>query len=122
MGKYNEDYDLFGEINLGLDEETSLNKKAIIWQIVIDGKSRIITVVYDIVLLSPRETVVKTVLTDVYTRFNSSEVLDKDGNVIKAVNMKWDALRNSPIGQGILQLIATDVSNYNNSMNDLKQN
>lgn len=106
---------IFGEIDLGIDKETGLQKKVLIWKIDIDGKTEIITVKYDISLISPTGIVVKIIATNIYRRFNRPAVMSEDGEtIITPANMKWDQLKDSAIGQGILSMIDLDVKNYPN--------
>lgn len=106
---------IFGEKNLGVDIDSGLQKKLLIWDIQINGKTEVITCKYDISLISPTGMIVKTISTNNYKRFNKLAELDEDGiTVISPANLKWDSLKNSIIGQGILSMIAQDVVNYPN--------
>lgn len=101
---------ILGKKSLGVDPKTTLEKELHIWQITIDGKSEVILVVYDIVLLAPTGAVIKTLETNNFVRFNKKAVLDSNGVEISPANMKFDALKLSPIGQGILALLQVDLA------------
>lgn len=103
---------LFGHIDLGIDDNTGLNKQLQVWQINIDGKSEVVTVVYDIVLLSPTNKVIQTLSTDNFKRFDRLAQLDEDNNVLMEASLKWTYLKESPLGKGILGMIALDLSKY----------
>jgi len=109
---------IFGTKDLGLDEDSGLQKQVQFWNIDINGKTEVVTVKYDIVLLAPKGQVVKILETNQYRRFNRPDILDDEGNVILPANMKWDQLKESATGKGILEMIDLDVKNYP----DLKQN
>lgn len=110
---------LFGTINLGIDEATALKKELQVWQINIDGKTEIVTVVYDIVLLSPTNKTVQILETNQFTRFDRQAILEEGtNNVLKEENLRWTYLKNSPLGQGILGMIGADLLKYPNFIQD----
>lgn len=85
--------------SLGLDTLTGLPLRLSVWQLTIDAKSNIVVVVYNIETLSPSgSVVVYTGENKTYTRTN------KDGD------MRFNALKASAPGQGILQIITNDIS------------
>lgn len=100
---------------LGLDEVEQLQKRLEVWRVDINARKEIVTVEYDIVLLSPANNVVKVLDNTCYTRYNSKEG-DFYSRLMKQVtknNLKFDELRASQIGQMIAGLIALDIANYN---------
>ena len=101
---------ILGTKQLGEDLETGLQKELRIWQITIDGKSEVILVVYDIVLISPKGGVVKVINTNSFRRFNRPAIIE-DGVEVKPENNKFDALKLSPLGQGILGMLQVDINN-----------
>lgn len=100
---------ILGTKDLGQDPETTLNRQLQVWQITIDGKSETILVVYDIVLLSPNDKVVKILSTENYRRFNRPEYTN--GETTIPANNKFDALKLSPVGQMILGMLQVDLNN-----------
>lgn len=96
--------------SFGIDDETGLEKEIHIWHISINGKEDTINIGYDIVLLSPKGKVVSVVSTNNYNRYNRPAIIE-DGIEVKPANMKFDALKNSPVGQGILQMLSADIAN-----------
>lgn len=105
---------LFGTLPLGIDVETGLQKEVQVWQINIDGKTETITVVYDIVLLSPVGQPLLILETNSFLRYNRQAVLDAENNVIKEENLRFKMLKESPLGQGILGMITADLLKYPN--------
>lgn len=99
--------------DLGLDKETGLNKELQVWQLLIDTKSEKITVVYDIVLLSPTGLVVSVLETKTYYRYNYKGGIDGGGNKIND-NLMFDYYRNSDLGKGIISLIEKTIADYPN--------
>lgn len=99
---------------LGLDEVEQLQKRLDVWDINISSRKEIITVEYDIVLLSPVGNVVKTLQNTCYIRFNS-RINDIDRKQMKKVtkdNLKFDELRTSQVGQMIAGMISLDIAEY----------
>ncbi len=121
--------------SLGIDQESGLEQQIVITQLTIDSTSEIVVIVYRLELLSPKGTVVRRSDPKTYTRYNLPNILYKSGDVItpevldvdgvtvitpavisdgtevKLIgNMKFDLLRNSPIGQGITGLIGLDIN------------
>jgi hypothetical protein len=102
----------YGSKSLGGDDESTLEKKLFITQIVIDAPSKSITIQYNISLVASNGFVVKTIKTGTYVRYN-------DGT-----KNKYDELKSSPIGQAILGLIQLDVNAIQSDITidlDLKQ-
>lgn len=86
--------------SIGVNQTTGLEQIVKIHQINIDAKAEKIVVVYDVDTISPTGVVVATESNKTFERFNGE------------VNKKFDALRNSPIGQGITALLTSDLDSY----------
>lgn len=84
--------------SLGLDTLTGLPQRINVWQLTIDAKSNVIVVVYNIQTLSPNGSVV------VYTGDNKS---------YSRTGARFDALKASSLGQGIIGIITNDISVIN---------
>lgn len=100
---------------LGTDEKSELNKRLDVAHIHIDAKGERIVVTYDIVLVSPTGLAVSVLETKTYTRHNRQATADKPAN------LKFNALRDSLIGQGIIELVSSDISNYDGTDKSLEQ-
>ncbi len=114
---------LLGTKNLGKDVVTDLDRQLQIWQITIDGKSEVILVVYDIVLLAPNGSIAKVESTDNFRRFNRDAVI-QDEIEVKPANLKFDALKLSPVGQAILGMLQLDlnlIQSFETLAEDLRQ-
>jgi hypothetical protein len=99
----------YAQRNFGNDETTQLIKQIRCYRLDINAKTKIITIYWEECLISPTGAVMQVLREGNFTRFNS----DTLGN-------KFDDLKNSEIGQGIIQMvealdlsrIAEDLSNF----------
>lgn len=94
--------------SFGLDQESGLEKQLQVRGQFSDAKNECIIIYYDIVLLSPTNMVFSTIKTGFYTR----------------TGIKFNQLRESPVGQQITSLIGNDLDmilSYDTIDNDLKQ-
>ena len=85
---------------LGTDQETGLEKELRIVNFGVDAETKTIGVTYIVVLVSPTGVVMKEVERGSYTRYNSP------------TKNKYDQLEQSPIGQGICQMLQLDIATY----------
>jgi hypothetical protein len=88
--------------SLGIDQETGLEKKIIIHTLEINSQTEVITVKYQVALVSPTGKIMAVLENGQYTRFNSP------------IKQKYNALRDSAIGQGIIQMLGLDLDLYPN--------
>jgi len=98
--------------DLGIDEPTGLQKELQVWRIEVDAKAETVNVYYDIVLKSNGVAAAVVESNKNYLRYNRPAEVDAEGNEIRPANMKFDALRSSPVGQGVEALIQQDINNY----------
>lgn len=102
------EYTPIAKKTFGTDEQYGLTKELHVWGQFNDAKNERIVVYYDIVLLSPTGLISKIVSSGQYTRSGQ----------------KFQALRDSQLGQGITALIETDmdmIQSYESIFEDLKQ-
>lgn len=112
------DYTPIASKSFGTDQETGLEKRILAHSFHCDAKANRITVICDVVLMSPTGKIVSIVMPVTYRRENIAET-----PTINA-SLKFDQLRNSQIGQGIIQLIQGDINaitSFNTIADDLKQ-
>lgn len=83
---------------LGIDVETGLSKELRFVSVIIDSEAEQLVVGYKVVLVSPTGVDMKTLHTGIFTRYNSQN------------NPEYDNLRESPIGQGIIQILQADLN------------
>lgn len=98
--------------DFGVDAYTGLQKKLYVTGIRIDAKTEVVYVDYDIVLLSPTGVQVSVIESYYFERLNLPG------------NEKYNELKNSPVGQGIIQMIGTDmamIQSYETCRENLKQ-
>lgn len=100
--------------SIGIDSATGLSQQLNVWQLTIDAKSKKIAVVYNIQVLAPNGAVVSTGDNLVYFRYNKPA-----HDTIPADN-RFDLLKASPLGQGIIANIVNDLVPVS-TINDLKK-
>jgi hypothetical protein len=88
--------------SIGVDEETGLSIELRVKELTINADIRLITVKVIKCLVSPSGVEMKIIETLYYNR------ADKENN------MKYSMLESSPIGQGIRQMLLTDLAEYPN--------
>ena len=88
--------------SLGLDELTGLEIELRVREIFINAQEQKVTIKVDKVLVSPTGIEMKNIESLYYERFNSEN------------NRKYDQLDESPLGQGIKQMLNADLLNYPN--------
>ena len=96
MNKY------IANLNIGIDEETGLDTELRIKSLMIDAENKRVTIKIDKCLVSPTGVELKVLDCQYYDRYNSE------------TNKRYDALALSPIGQGIKQMLNTDLIDYPN--------
>lgn len=91
--------------DLGINPETGLQEILKVWRVNIDAEIELITVGYKIYTISPTGIEIKESQIIEYGRYNHPR------------NMAFDNWRNSPIGEGIAQAIATTINASYPNMN-----
>jgi hypothetical protein len=86
----------------GLNQEYGLSEELRITDLSINGKDKVIVVKWELVIASPTDKIVKVLNYGEYTRYDSAN------------NLKFTQLENSPIGQGIKQMLEIDLALYPN--------
>lgn len=86
--------------SLGTDQETGLEKKVIIHTVEINSLTEVITVKYQVALVSPTGKIMAVLEEKEYRRYNSLN------------NKKYDSLKNSALGEGIRQALQLDLDLY----------
>lgn len=99
-------------LSLGVNDLTGSEEQVSVWSILIDAEEEKISVGYKIEVLSPKGIVVASSQKQFYYRRNNVEQRDPNGELIAPANMKFDALRESPIGKAIEGLIDSDLKEY----------
>lgn len=108
--------------DLGDSNEWGLPAKIKIWGLNIDSKKETVTVFYEIVTTTPSG-VEDSRVSGSYTRFNS-RVGDQVTPTTKVTrdNLKFDILKASQIGQGIIALLQNDLQSFDGNPESLRQN
>lgn len=88
--------------NLGVDSVTGLQQRIEVWQIAIDSKAEVVTIVYQIKTLAPNGSVVATTENRTFTRYNEPG------------KMNFNILRDSNVGNAIISMINADLAEYPN--------
>jgi len=114
---------ILGIKEFGEDEETGLQKELQILKLKIDGETDEVFVQCRVVLLAPKGGVVKVVSNHTFRRYNRPAIMDGNKEILPA-NNKFDMLKLSPLGQGILGMLQIDINNikgFDTIDEDLKQ-
>lgn len=102
------------------DPKTNLEQYINVWQLTIDAKAEIISVVYEVVVVAPNKEVASVKEISNYTRCNIPELVeikDEDGKVISPkveASLKFNELRDSQLGQTIAAMIQQTINLYPN--------
>lgn len=88
---------------IGVDENSGLNIELRVKELNINAEIKKITIKVQKFLVSPTGLEMKLIETLYYERYN-----------VEPNNMKYDQLDESPIGQGIKQILNLDLDNYPN--------
>ena len=101
----------YAKRNFGNHSVTQLVKQIRCYRLDIDAKTKIITIYWEECLISPTGAVMQVLREGNFTRLNS----DTLGN-------KFDDLKNSAIGQGIIQMVeALDLSRIESDLSNFPQ-
>ncbi len=88
--------------NIGTDSVSGLSQKIVIWELGIDAKAHVVTIVYQIETLAPNGTIVSISDNKTYTRFNG-------------LIANYDILQASQVGQEIIGMLNEDLVPVNST-------
>lgn len=99
-----EDFNMNYIVNklLEQDQETGLDKELRFVNLAISAEDKTITITYIVVLISPTGVIMKELERGTFKRFND----------VEKSKPRYDQLEQSPIGQGIKQMLQMDLAVY----------
>lgn len=116
--------------SLGTHKQTGLPLQANITSLNISAKNETVTVSYDVVVLDKEGNVFQTLSRESYTRKNLPEEVQRGAlmtlgksteSKVLAASMKFDALKNSSVGQAIMAMLAADLEAFDGTPESLEQ-